>query len=187
MKNWDLYKVIIVLSLLLMPVAGYWWWTIEGRIDEGEKAIAREATSKGYLAQIGGMLSEWEVINQNEAKTRNIQDARLFFQKMILTASGGSINSDEFTLTPDEKIARGVKGATDVTVSIKFNLKDRKELPREYVSNLLRNVEGQAPVWRLNTLKMRNADFSASTAPPDEIRDDWEISRLEFVRRKGGS
>jgi len=187
MKNLDLYKVIIIISLLLLPAAGYWWWTIEQEIDIGTKAVAREKTASGFLAQIGAKQGDWESVQRNQRKTQNIQDHRVFFQRMLMvSARGGSISPEEFTIQDENiKPAVGVKGAQDVTVDIKFDI---KELQRDYIRALLFNVESQAPVWRLRHLRMKNVDVSGtSKAPPDELRDLWEVSNLAFVRRKGGA
>ena len=69
MKNLDLYKVIVLLSCVLLPV-GYWYCTgIEAEIVACKKAVAEATRQGGTLEQIGGLQKKVELVVQNRLST----------------------------------------------------------------------------------------------------------------------
>lgn len=194
-KNMDLYKGIILASLLLLPVSlGYLWW-VNGKKEEAEKGLAAATAEKnGELVRIGEILQRLDTVEKNAARGGEREDSRIYFEKRITQSSEGGISANDFTISNEvETPVSGNNAAVDQVVSINFRRLGKEfDLPRAFIHAVILNCEqfgGQ--VWKLRSLKMRNTEaFEASRgggkakAPSKTVADDWRIEKLEFARRE---
>ena len=55
-QNLDLYKAIILGSLVLLPAVGFWAYHLDGQIEKGRVALENATKSRGDLVEIGNIL-----------------------------------------------------------------------------------------------------------------------------------
>lgn len=191
-KNMDLYKGIILASILLLPVSlGYLWW-IEGQRDDAERGLRAATAPKGEIEKIGEIIRKLDTVEKNLARGGDAESYRVYFERKIMGSASEGISSNDFTLGNETPSAVPGSGntATDQTVSITFKRAGKEfELPRDFVHAVAMNCEaGGSQIWKLRTLKMRNAEVltvsRSGKAPPKTVEDKWRVERLEFARRE---
>jgi hypothetical protein len=187
-RELDLYKVIILVSLLLLPVAvGFVYW-VDGQLATARAAIdAAERPNSGELEKIGLLQRQLQTVAQNAAAVRTSGgSAAVFFQNQITTSSSGTVGSNDYEVSPEARSAVPQRrDAQDQVVTISFN--KALALTRGFVHALIFNVESSgAQVWKLRQLNMRNAALAKlrNQAPPKTVADDWEVVALKFARRE---
>ncbi|MBK8976070.1 MAG: hypothetical protein IPM29_09095 [Planctomycetes bacterium] len=198
LKNLDLYKIVILLSILLLPASiGYVYW-IEGQLTRAKTAMQMaERRGNGEIERIGRLCRQLETIQRNASRSGYGETEKLYFERIIVATARADaqgrvgITSSDFQIQnkQDTNVVR--ERAIDWEVPIAFQDGGKpKPLPREFIHAMLINCEQEgAQVWKLRALEMRNVqgkDFvgRGKGAPPRTIEDDWEIRRLVFARRE---
>jgi hypothetical protein len=196
MKSLDLEKVIILLSILLLPVAGYWVYHLNDRIEKGRAALAREtAQPEGTIVQIHTL--QQQIVNTRRNLDRaSVGDPGVYFQQQISDAQKGAptLSQEDFSVHVSSDGAVRAKDrsrriiAQDEAVAIRFVRGDDSMVNRSTINAILFNAESQSPIWKLRKLKIVNKDFGTggrtAGAPPLEMPDMWQIMDMKFVRRK---
>jgi hypothetical protein len=203
LRSLDLYKVIILLSVVLLPAAGFWCKGLAESIALCRTAIHDATRPGGRLEEIGSLQKQIEVVAQNRmSNTDQTLQPQKYFETQILAAAGGQgLKSDDFVLTgPKEEAAMtgSKQRAADFVIDVDW--KRRNELPVSlaFVYAVLFNCEsgagtsgeraGLQSIWKLRELKLTNAtDDKLATnfrTPPPELEDRWKIESMKFVRRE---
>lgn len=203
MKNLDLYKVIVLLSLVVLPVGYYLCMGIEDEIAACKKAITEATRNGGTLEQIGGLQKKVELVVQGSLQTSDATNQpRIYFERQILAgAAEQGLNSNDFGLSdPKEEpaVLTGSKQrAADYVVSVDWKRKDL-QVKLSFVYAVLFNCESGAragggsaalqSIWKLRELEIQNGtDDRLATSfktPPPELQDTWVIRKMTFARRE---
>lgn len=199
LRNMDLYKAIVLLSLVLLPLGG---WMIKRQDDEiaaCKKSIEEAVKSGGLLEQIGGLQRKVEIVVQNK---RSMSDAikvpGVYFQDQILAAGGTGIKSTDFQpqAPKEESFMLGNRTrVSDFVVDVSWHRKD--PVGMDFIYAMIFNCESgasaageavQQSVWKLRELTIENATgerlLSAHKTPPAQLDDKWAIRKLSFARRE---
>lgn len=207
LRNMDLYKGIVLLSLVLLPVGG---WLVKRQNEDilaCERAINEATRPGGLIEEIGKLQRKVEVVVQNKRSMSDaIKDPSSYFQDQILAAGGANLKTNDFQpLPPTTDVGFAPKGSkqknTDHVVEIKWT-RDEMVVPMDFVYAVTFNCESgaraaaeqvQQSVWKLRELKLENAQDTRSLmaykTPPQELPDRWLIKGMKFARRepaKGG-
>jgi hypothetical protein len=197
LRGLDLYKGIVLVSLLLLPAAGGWVWSLHGGIEATQRALAEATRPRGLIEEIGQLQRQMETVVRNktrdEVATRN--HGEYFEGKIITSQRGGGLSKDDFTIskaTPVNATIGGGQRVTDLEVEIAFGkqggTRSDMALPRDFIWAVLYNSEQQ--IWKLRTLEIQNAtderSLTTRRTPPPELEDKWLVRRLKFVRREPG-
>lgn len=187
LKNLDIYKVIILLSIVLAPAACLFAYYVDEEIVSAEDAIAKATRSGGELEKIGQTLKQLQTIRQNTEHVGVGDSHRLYFERRILAAAKSGLKAADFQISNQQRVAAG-RSAQDQEVVITFQ-RDGKDAawPREFISAALFNCESGSKSWRLRYLKIRNdemRDLRGAKAPPKTVEDMWRIEKLVFARRE---
>lgn|SRR5688572_2323305 len=190
-REFDLYKWIILGSLLLLPVAGGVLYWLHKRIAEGERAIDLATRRNGDLQTIGRLLVE--IDNQaKSAGTASAEDPGVYFDRQISRSSQDPpLKRNDYKIDPVSAMPNRDTKSIDRLYKIEFK-RDGKQyaLPRALVEAVLFNIEANSPAWRLRYLTLRNETTGANQMrvsgikPPPEIEDSWLVDKLEFARRE---
>ena len=190
----DLYKVIIVLCLVAMPVLGYFVWKMDQNLKAARSALAQatlqgRGTQSGDIEAIGTLMSQINKMKEVSKTEAGGDSHRVAFQRAIQNTQASGLKLDDFTigdikntgLTLDNR-----RQATQQSFSIDFK-RDGSRLPlsREFVNAMLFNCEKDG-AWKLSQFRMRNKDTMTSgttKTPPPEIGDEWFIETLTFARK----
>jgi hypothetical protein len=188
-KQFDLYKWIIIVSLVAMPAVGGWLYWLQQQIDDGERAIANATRPRtGELQTIGRLLQEIE----NQARSAgnvSAEDPGIYFDKQIRAASQGTLARNDYKIDPVSAQPHRDTNSIDRLYKIEFK-RDNKAfaLGRDLLQAVLFMIEANSPAWRLRSLAMRNDTTkemrSRGTQPPPEIEDNWLVEKMEFARRE---
>ncbi|HLU38100.1 MAG TPA: hypothetical protein VK081_01870 [Planctomycetota bacterium] len=188
-KQFDLYKWIIIVSLVVMPLAGGWVYWLEQKIERGERAIALATRPRtGELYTIGRLLHEIEVLAKSAGTASDGSDPGVYFDRQIIQSSEG-LRSTDYKIDPAGATPNPDSRSIDRIWKIEFK-RDNKPLPlsRELIQAVLFNIEAHSPAWRLRSLHMRAEDVrqlqNRGANPPPEIGDNWTIDKMEFARRE---
>lgn len=189
----DLYKGIILASLLLLPAAGGWGWWLQGRIDEAKKALGE---APRLIEEIGSLQKQMETVVTNDTRAQQAQNASEYFERQLMaSARGGGISRDDFSFSPPTEqpstIGRGQR-VNDIEVDILFGKpgsgRTDFKLTRDYLFAVLFNSEQQ--IWKLRSLEIVNATderrLSTFQTPPLELADEWIVKKMKFARRTPG-
>jgi len=196
-KEMDLYKGIILLSVVLLPLGGWWINGLDAQIVSCQAALRTATKRGGYLEEIGKLQKQIEVVAQNR-RAVSIENPSTYFETQIRAASP-NLRGDYFS--PRQPTARpntiGRQRVVDQVVSIDWGKsKDRRDVKMDFVYAVLFNCEsgarangatgGPPSVWKLRSLKLRNASLERSRGktPPPELEDRWTIEKMEFARRE---
>ena len=178
----DLYKVIIIGSLLLLPAVGFWAYHLDGQIKEGEQAIQKATRDGGTLSEIGKYQKAVDEQRRNRANDAGLDAYTTYFQNNII--KGARLKSTDFHFSSPRESSVG-RRAIDTEVPIKF---DKIILSRDQILSILFNCESQSPVWKLRHLHIRNEDVRGSGSrgrtPPPELGDRWKIEQMVFASRR---
>jgi len=197
-KDMDLYKGIILVSLLLLPAGGWWISTLDEQITQCEAALRMATKRGGYLEEIGRLQKQVEVVAQNR-RSVSIEDPRTYFEGQILAVSP-DLKADHFSPSAPkaDNVTIGKQKAVDQVVTIDWGRgSDRKEVKMDFVYAVLFNCEsgagaggpsGSPSVWRLRSLKLSNVTAQSiagrNKTPPPEMEDRWYIQEMKFARRE---
>ena len=187
-KQFDLYKWIIIGSLVVMPIAGGWVYWLEQQIAEGNRGIAAATRpSTGELQTIGRLLAEIENQAKN-AGASSAEDRDVYFDRMI-SKSSQDLKRNDYKIDQVSALPHRDTKSIDRLYKIEFK-RDGKQfsLPRTLVEAVMFNIEANSPAWRLRALTLRNETTkqmrTAGTKPPPEIEDNWLVDNMQFVRRE---
>jgi hypothetical protein len=198
-RQMDLYKVVILISIVLLPVTGWWINHSTQEIAVAQKAVADAAK---WLEQIGKTRSELDIIRNNVVSDleQAVKSPSVYFETQIVRSAAGTINPSDFKVNT-EKEDHSQQHATDYLARIEFLRKGNKglEITREILFAILFNCESGArgkdvpvqSIWKLQQIEVQNASSSAQErisnhkTPPSELEDRWSLPRpIYFVRRE---
>ena len=200
-KEMDLYKGIILLSVVLLPLGGWWISSLDEQIVLCETARYQATRRGGFLEDIGKYQGQIGIVASNRV-SKTVEDPRTYFEGQILAVSP-DLKPDDFS--PKEMTSgstsrgRGRQRWVDKVWSIDWGKqRDRKDVKMDFVYAVLFNCEsgagaggvarGAPSVWRLHKLELVNSagtDFRRSKkTPPAELEDRWKIQHMEFARRE---
>ena len=190
----DLYKVIILLCLLAMPVLGYSIWSMQEKLRVGQTALAQatmqgRGNQTGDIEAIGTLMAQIDKVKDNKVDAAGGDSHRVAFQRAIQGTNASGLKLDDFAIgdikTTTVNIDRN-KQAIQQSYTVDFK-RDGSRLPisREFVNAMLFNCEKDG-AWKLSQFKMRNKDAAASgnsKTPPPEVSDEWFLETLAFARK----
>ncbi|MEO6594155.1 MAG: hypothetical protein ABIP94_05330 [Planctomycetota bacterium] len=201
LRNLDLYKVIVLLSLVLLPLGG--WWCIKKRetIEACKDSIYNATKPNGALEQIGALQKKVEVVSQNRRNTSEaINLPRTYFEGRIIQ-SGLGLKNDDFSISDPKgepaNMGSGSKSkqkADDFVVDVTWKRNDLA--PKwDFIYSVLFNCEAgygvtadasRQSVWKLRELSLENATEGAKAPkpPPPDLEDRWSIKKMSFARRE---
>ena len=202
LRTMDLYKAIVLLSVVLLPL-GYWQIRLqEAEIAACERSLAEATRPGGLLEEIGKLQRKVEIVVQNKTSMSDaIKDPAGYFQTQILAAGGTGLKTNDFQpLAPSTEPGFTTKGSkqrtTDHVVEIKWT-RDEMAVGMDFVYAVLFNCESgaraaaeqvQQSVWKLRELRLENATDTRSLlafkTPPQEIGDKWVLKSMKFARRE---
>ena len=111
LRNLDLYKAIVLLSLVLLPLGG---WMIKRQDEESaacKKAIGEATKPGGLLEQIGSLQRKVEVVVQNKGSMSDaIKNPGQYFEDQILAAGGSALKTNDFQPLPPKEENSTLKG-----------------------------------------------------------------------------
>ncbi len=196
----DLYKGIVLASLLLLPIGGWAVYDRAQQIEACNAAIADATRAGGVLEEIGSLQRKVEIVVQNK---RGISDAvekpTTYFEGQITAAGGGNLKVSDFTLV-GPKVEGGTMPGTkqsisDYVLDVNWPRNDFA-VPMDFVYAVLFNCESGAgldpnksqSVWKLRNIELANATderlLTTYATPPAELQDKWKIRSMAFVRRE---
>jgi hypothetical protein len=198
LRNMDLYKAIVLLSVVLLPVGG---WMIKRQDDDiaaCKKAIEEATKPGGLLEQIGGLQRKVEIVVQNKrSMSEAIKDPGVYFQDQIIAAGGSGIKLIDFQpMAPrEESFTLGKTRVADFIVDVNWMRKD--PVGMDFVYAVIFNCESgaraagdpvQQSVWKLRELIVENATgerlLGQRKTPPAQLDDKWMIKKMSFARRE---
>jgi hypothetical protein len=196
LQDLDLYKVIIIVSLLLLPVVGGWSYWLQGELEAGRTALYNATKREGDLEEIGKFQKAVEEqMRSNLTQQSGPDNFNVYFQQCIFSSvsQGGEgtrgLRGTDFSITPKGVEAAGPK-AEDQVVSITWKRggKDPMPLSRSFLLAVLFNCESSSPIWKLRELSIKNADPALqqgrAKAPPPELEDSWLVTSMVFGSRQ---
>jgi hypothetical protein len=201
LRSLDLYKVVILLSLVLLPLGGWWCWKLDQEIAASKKSIHEATRPGGLLEQIGTLQKKVEVVVQNKLSTSDtINMPRRYFEGQILQAGGANLKTDDFGLTDPREEPASLPGsrqkASDFVVDVTWPRNDFA-VKLDFVYAVLFNCESGAgaggagagqSIWKLRELQLSNATddrlVTGYKTPPPELADKWTIRSMKFARRE---
>lgn len=202
LRNLDLYKVIVLLSFVVLPLGGWWCHDLDQKIDAGRKSLTEAKRPGGLLEQIGNLQKKIEVVAQNRRLASDaINMPRPYFEGQIIAAGGPNLRTDDFGLS-DPKVEPAVLGQTkqradDYVVEVTWQRKDfARQL--DFIYAVLFNCEsgagraaeqaGRQSIWKLRELQIVNATddrlLQSYKTPPPQLDDNWSIRAMKFARRE---
>lgn len=204
LREMDLYKALILLCLVAMPICGYWLMTIEQSIKDCERAVQDATKTHGQLEEIGALQKQVELVVANRPGDAT-QQPREYFQGQILAAASQSLVATDFHLTDPKEEAAYLGGskqkAKDHVIEVTWKNK-ALSLPLAFVYAVVFNCEsgartgggdqsGLQSIWKLRRLELINATneklaspSSNAEVPPPELEDKWTIKQMQFARRE---
>lgn len=202
LRNLDLYKVIVLLSFVVLPLGGWWCHRLDEQILASNRAIQEATRSGGLLEQIGGLQRKIEVVAQNSRLTTDATKMhRQYFEGQLIAAGGGNLKTNDFGIS-DPKVEPAIMGSTrqkadDHIVDVTWQRKDFA-VKLDFVYAVLFNCEsgarsagdqaGRQSIWKLRELQIQNATderlVQAFKTPPPELADQWTIRSMKFARRE---
>lgn len=205
----DLYKAIILGSLLLLPVAGWWIMNLQQSIQDCERAIREAKKPGGTLEQIGTLQKKVRLVVMSQALTSSTSDPGTYFERQILLSKPG-IDKNSFRISPESEEPAAIPGSkqkvVDKVVKIEWGGRSNRRdflVQQDLINAVVFNCEsaatepgkgdGQArdalpSIWRLRRLTFENElfenAFNAKRMPPPELEDKWLIRAMDFARRE---
>lgn len=198
MKNFfaklDLYKAIIILCLLAMPVLGYFIWKMQEQLKAGQQALALatlqgRGNQSGDIEAIGTLMAQVDKMKDTSKLQDGADSHRVAFQSAIQKTNASGLKLDDFTIG-DIKVSPitldSKKQASQQSFQIDFK-RDNVRLPlsRDFINAMLFNCEKEG-AWKLSQFRMRNKDVLAAGStknPPPEVSDEWMVETLTFARK----
>jgi len=197
LKNLDLERTIILVSLLLMPVAGSWAYYLNNQIKTGLQARSAATKSKGFIERIATLQKQITQFKHGERAGDTEKEPRLYFEKAVRQAQVGNpdvsgIGSGDFSIKVDRsKRVSGNRKLEDTQTTMYF-LKQGKNaysVGRSFINAFIFNVEaGGSRVWKLRNFRMINERYKELRGKKEmleeEIPDRWFPETLVFARRE---
>jgi hypothetical protein len=201
LRSLDLYKVVILLSLVLLPLGGWYVMQLDEDIAASKKAIQDATRRDGLLEQIGTLQKKVEVVVQNKLSTSDtINMPRRYFEGQILQAGGAGLKTDDFGLTDPKEETVTLPGSkqrvSDFVVDVTWPRTDFA-VQLGFVYAVLFNCESGAgaggagagqSIWKLRDLQLQNTTddrlVTGYKTPPPEFADKWTIRSMKFARRE---
>lgn len=199
-RNMDLYKGLILACLLLLPVGGYWVYTLDKHIDECHRAIAAATRKDGVLEEIGQLERKMDLIKSNRSLLDSLKDPGFYFDKQIrLSDKSGTLSSEDFSVPPIKDVPgrlnkqqKYIDKEQDIVFGKKGTGINDRTFGRDFIWALLYNCESGAgagtSIWKLRKLDIQNATddkkLAAYRTPLPELEDKWIIRDLKFARRQ---
>ena len=200
LRKLDLYRGIILLCVVALPLCGWWCVTLQDSIVLCKDAIYQATRSGGLLEQIGALQKKVELVGQNRFSTTDaIKDPPRYFDGQILLAASQDLQSNDFGLEAQKEEPAVMSGskqrATDFVVGVTWKRKDLA-VKLAFIYAVLFNCEsgnktgvvrvGQQSVWKLRDLEIVNAAAADNNfnAPLPELEDRWMIKKMHFARRE---
>lgn len=202
LRNMDLYKGIVLLSLVLLPLGGWWVRDLQEQIDLSRIALANATRRGGLLEKIGQLQKKIETVAQNQRfASVVIDEPTQYFEGQILT-SNASLATTDFSLAPPREVPERIgnrQRVTDHVVRVDWKPgREQKAFDMSFVYAVAFNCESGAAsgtsgiaspsVWRLYKLELDNStnaqDVRAGKVPDAELDDTWLIKEMEFARRE---
>lgn len=197
LKNLDLERAIILVSLLLMPVAGGWAYYLDSQIEVGVNARAAATRPKGFIERVATLQKQITQFKQGERAGDTEREPRVYFEKAVRDAqaggTGGEIGSGDFSIVVDrrKRPVSGNRKLEDTELTMQFRKQGRTPyaVGRSFINAFIFNVEaGGSRVWKLRNFKMVNELYKElrgkKQIPPEEISDRWYPETLVFARRE---
>lgn len=198
LKTMDLYKGIILMSVLLLPAGGWWVNKLDTDINACEKSLRDANRSGGWLEEIGSLQKKIEVVAQNRRNTE-IENPSVYFQGQIMSVSG-TLKANDFNpgRSKPEKATVGKQKVWDHVVDIKWgDSRNKRPFQMDFIYAVLFNCEsgatrgstaGAPSVWRLRNINIQNVSSDAwlrnKRTPEPEMEDAWYIKEMKFARRE---
>ncbi|MFT4513782.1 MAG: hypothetical protein ACI91B_002488 [Planctomycetota bacterium] len=198
LKTMDLYKGIILMSVLLLPAGGWWVNKLQTNIESCEKSLRDSKGSGGWLEEIGSLQKKIEVVAQNSTSTE-IGNPPVYFEGQIMSVTG-NLKATDFNpkTAPTEKNTVGKQKVSDHVVDVTWGKsRDKKSYQMDFIYAVLFNCEsgaktgaatGAPSVWRLRRLSIQNASsdiwLRTKKTPEPEMEDKWYIKDMKFARRE---
>lgn len=207
-REMDLYKWVIVASLLLLPAAGWWIKKSSDDIQAAKKAITEATADRGrdsaWLTEIGKLQSQIELVNNNKLSIGDAtEQPQVYFETQIFRSVKDGMKKDQFQFKPQRQEERAVAGsekqrANEFIIGIDFVKGAGKEfeMSREVLQAILFNCESGAKdrgvqaqsIWKLSSLSVANATapmlLTTHKTPPPDLEDRWVVKDLQFARRE---
>lgn len=200
LRSLDLYKVVILLSVVVLPALGWWITQLDGEIELSHKAIREAKRKGGTLEQIGALQKTVELVVQNKLSASDtINMPRRYFEGQILQAGGANLKTSDFGLTDPKEEPVSLPGsrqrASDFVVDVQWPRTDFS-VNLDFVYAVLFNCESGAgagggvsqSIWKLRDLQLVNATderlLTGYKTPPPELADKWTIREMKFARRE---
>ncbi len=197
-RSMDLYKGIVLVSLILLPIGAWFCSKLDHSIADCTTAIENARRSGGMLEEIGGLQKKIEVVAANRLSTNDtINMERKYFEGQIMAAGGGQLKPVDISITDSKpeggKLPSG-QGVVDYVVDVNWNNKLPVQLGLLYA--VLFNCESgasvangaQQSIWKLRSLTLENLTTdriaTSSATPPPELGDRWLIRKMQFARRE---
>lgn len=201
LKTMDIYKGIVLVSVILLPLAGWWVSGLDTEISKSRYALRSATKSGGWLEQIGALQKKIEIVAQNRRTTSEaIENPSTYFEGQIMAVSQ-NLRANDFTpgssRPANSKV--GKQQVVDHAVDISWAKGEaQKKFQMDFVYAVLFNCEsgarrgmdanGSPSVWRLSKLTLENATGSAALrgkkVPDPEMQDAWLITTMQFARRE---
>ncbi len=196
LKNLDLERAIILVSLLLMPVAGGWAYYLNNQIDAGLEARDAATKSKGFIERIATLQKQITQFKKGERAGDTDTEPRLYFEKAVRDAQAKDtvdIGRADFSIAVDRRLkaVTGNRKLKDTELTMNFRKQGRTAyaVGRSFINAFIFNVEvGGSRVWKLRNFRMVNELYKElrgkKEMPPEEIPDRWFPEKLVFARRQ---
>lgn len=200
LRNMDLYKGVILASLLLLPVTGWWINGTMETIEATRRAISAATRTDGYLMEIGKLQKQIETVEANRVSNTGLGEVKVYFQNQLHLADPVNLKDDDFTVLPVQQEHTRIgqqQEVTDHVVGIRFERRGGKDfvMSREFLFAMLFNCESGAQghgqtsavpsIWKLRKLHVKNDSVPDNKgAPPQPLEDRWVVRSLEFARRE---
>lgn len=192
-QEMDLYKVIIILCALSLPLTGWWIYSLSNKIEAGRTSLARATRQgggkdSGDLEAIGTLMQQVEKIRTKQSDT-GADAHRVHFQRQILSTEAKGLKTDDFIIGEIREVSLSSEKAKDQEVAITFKkdgAAEKAALPREFLNAMLYNCEFQS-IWKVRKFKISNKDtgplYRSQKPPPPESGDEWFLDSLSFSKR----
>ena len=186
MKGMDLEKVIIILALVLLPVAGGWVYFLTEDLAAAERALSSSMIETKMINAYRLQDTIDQTKKMLEDQGGEVGNYNRYFEERLFSSvpPGSDITANHITVNQLGNTRQAGRGRyEDVEVDVKFDREMR--LGRDFVNAYIYNCEMKTPIWRLRNLKMSNPQFKSAegSVPPLEMEDNWKVDIMHFARR----
>lgn len=182
-KGFDLFNLVLIISLLACLGFGVLFFVEKGRLEELKTAFRQ---AEVLIPKIRASAEAIAKLHEKERAGGRITDAHDYIEKYI--EMGGVLNKDDFTFRDGER-PPDKRGFMDHTVTVTFGRgrKNRKFLSRRNIFNILFNIESQSAQFKIARLNMVAKEVALGVGrgrkDPKELSDQWLVREMVVVRR----